>query len=157
MAEVVITHVSTPRRIEEFNKIVTQLEIPYEGKMRKGATPIFPYKKEDWIYKMKDEAVPVFLEFVKANTDEISGMQRPAQGLANSLTWLIKLVVTLRDTKRKIKCFLTRYPYGNTPHGIELIDMLKVKKGPKLVRGWGYAKVWFRFKDHYNNRLEEEL
>lgn len=157
MAEILVLHASTARRIEEFNKAVSKLQLPYEGKVRKGTAPVFPYKVELWLYKTKKECVPQFLEFVQSNTTEVSGAVRPMQGLVNLATGGITYLVSARNFMRRINRWLHRRPADIHDNRLSVPDMKNVKRSPSVVPGWGYAKVFGVFGDHYNKNGEEEL
>jgi len=156
--EVLILHASTPKRIEKFNKIVSELKIPFDGKYRKGHAYVFPYKVEPWIYKTKLQAMPEFLKFVKGNTMEISTGWRPLQGLLNFTTGIITVFSKILRFFNGLKYRRRKgYKCKASKNSIDTVKMNEVKPAKKIVPGWGYSKVICTFPDHTNARGEEEL
>lgn len=154
--EVMIVHASTPKRIAMFNKAVSELKFPFEGKERTGYSPVFPYKVELWNYKMKKEVVPLFLQFVKGNTLDVSRSVRALQGLANFGTRCIVILAKLRQWTRNVD-YKLHGKKSSTPLTFQSVDMKGVKGVPATVPGWGYSKVLGLFPDHYNHLGQEEL
>jgi len=157
IAEVVMAHVSAQKRIEEFNRVASQLKLPYEGKIRKGYSQPFPYKAEIWIYKMKKEVVPEFLKFVNSNTSQVLTSERPLQGALNLIVSLMSAMSWLRDRWVNFRRWTQRKPPDRTKHTMEIVDMDNIEKGPKMVDGWGFTKVIGIIPDTINNENEEEL
>lgn len=159
MAEALVIHASTPERIRRFNKAVSELKVPFEGKLRKGHAPVFPYKVELWVYKTKEEAMPAFLEFLNSNTGEVSvnGYVRPIQSLACSLTWAMSTVAGIRNIITHIRNRIHGRTQLNQNNGFFAVNMKKYNVGKPIIPGWGHSKVLGVFKDCRNSRGQEEL
>jgi hypothetical protein len=158
MAELVTTIASTDRGIREMVKDVTNMEIPYKGKIREGTAPVFAYKVETWIFKTKKECMPVLIQYLKDNTEEISGSVRPIQGVTNGAAWFLSFVINIRNKYTRFMNVVRRRKYRNIhPGGFNTVKMSDFKKGKARVPGWRYSKVWGWFPDHYNSNGEEEL
>ena len=152
-----MVHVSSSKRISEFNKIVSDLKFKYDGKMRSGYSQPFPYKAELWIYKMKKEVVPEFLKFVNGNTSQVMTSERPLQGIINFAVFMMSFTARIKDKFISLKRKIHGKPPDKTRHIMQTVDMSKIEKGKKMVDGWGYTKVIGIIPDTINSEGEEEL
>lgn len=157
MVEILIIHASTQRRIQEFNKAISEMKLKYDGKLRSGYNTPFPYKVEPWIYKMKKEVVPEFLAYVKGNTNEISVSPRTMQGIVNFMTNILYFMADMKRKIKQIKCFLKRQPMDKTPIYLQKPDMKSIQEAPRVIEGWGHSKVIGILPDAINILGEEEL
>jgi hypothetical protein len=159
MAEVLVVHASTPERIRKFNEAVSQLQIPFEGRIRKGYAPVFPYKVESWIYKTKEECVPELLKFIKSNTSgaEMAGV-RPLQGVTLTAGRILKFISWIRHQYEKFHCtFIKRRRELIGRNVLDIPDMSKINPSEPSVEGWGHSAVICVINDNKNKRGQEEL
>ena len=158
MAEVMVVHASTPERIRRFNKVVSELKIPFEGKIRKGYAPVFPYKVEFWVYKTKEECMPAFLEFIKSNTSGAGDASaRPMQGMIGMVGMGLKWLSWLRHQWEKTYQTMRGRRHLIGANALEVPDMSKVKQFAPMVEGWGHSAVIAIIKDNKNSKGHEEL
>lgn len=165
MTEIMVLHASSPMRLKKLNESIKELRLPYEGKIREGYSIVYPYKVELWNYKVKEECVPMFLEFLKGNTSEISSSsskRRPVQMVTNLLLKPLgifsKIAIVMFLIGRVIKMRRIRnLGVDYKRNHLKTYDMTKVNSGPKIVPGWAYSKVLFGMPDEKNKDGEEEL
>lgn len=156
--EVMIVHGGSPKRIRKLNEAISAMQVPIEIDGKKGHSPVYPYRCEIWMYKMKKEAVNEFLSFIRGNTIEVAQQVRPGQGLMNLASWVLATLANIRNAWVNFReQYIRRKGKPRTQSTMSVPDMKKITPGSKVIDGWSYAWPVVSFPDHIGPDGDEQL